>query len=519
MTIKTRLMFGFGFGFGLIIAALIVVSVMGVSNISSIRNKFKEQISTFDSEEKAVDQLVSDANARAISARNLVIADTDRGRSFHRDQVMSFHQGVADSLTQLGANVRRVDPSGKAVVPIYNKIASIEQEYSAVALEVVSLVDQGRTEQAISLINARCQPLLDQLTGEILRLQAASKQLAYERSEQEFSLISTLVTVMIFVSLAAIIGSVALLILITRSIVQPVQQAVAAAEQISKGDLSCHLEVQGNDEISQLLRCLENMRLILTSLIDAIHHSADEVAIASNEIAQGNMSLSVRSEMQASSLEETAASMEEMSSVVRSNLSNTEQARSLSTRAAQVAADGKTAMEQVSTTMSQIGSDSAKIVEIIDVINSIAFQTNILALNAAIEAARAGEHGRGFSVVAAEVRNLAQKSAAAADNIKSIINQSSGRISAGQVDVEKANAIIEDVGKSIDRVQTLVNEIAVASGEQSSGIDQINQAVVHLDQNTQQNAALVEEMSAAAEGLKQQSADLVSVVGQFKTNR
>ncbi|MCZ2498240.1 HAMP domain-containing protein [Xylophilus sp. Kf1] len=291
--------------------------------------------------------------------------------------------------------------------------------------------------------------------------------------------------------------------------------SVLAAQRMARGDLSQADHMEGRDELAQLAQALESTRTQLHATVGKVRQNAEAVATASAEISQGNMDLSGRTENQASALEQTAASMEQLGSTVRQNADNARQANQLALNASSVAMQGGSVVSQVVETMKGINDSSRKISDIISVIDSIAFQTNILALNAAVEAARAGEQGRGFAVVASEVRSLAGRSAEAAKEIKNLINASVERVGQGTAQVDQAGTTMAEIVTSIRRVTDIMGEIAAASSEQASGVSQVGQAVVQMDQVTQQNAALVEEMAAAAGSLKRQADELVDVVGTF----
>jgi PAS domain S-box-containing protein len=304
-----------------------------------------------------------------------------------------------------------------------------------------------------------------------------------------------------------------------RSIVRPLNQAVTVANQIAAGNLTAKVEATSDDEVGQLLRALGIMKSSLGNIISGVRECAEMIGQASSEIADGNADLSQRTEEQASSLEETSSSMEQLTSTVQNTADNSSSAKQMVQTAQAVAIQGGAAMDQVVSTMYAIAASSRKITDIIAVIDSIAFQTNILALNAAVEAARAGEQGRGFAVVASEVRNLAHRSGSAAKEIKNLISDSVGKITGGSMQVTQARETIEDVVKSVKQITDIMNEISAASSEQSTGINQVTQAVMQMDQVTQQNAALVEQAAAAAESMKIQCAGLVRSVEVFKLER
>ena len=303
---------------------------------------------------------------------------------------------------------------------------------------------------------------------------------------------------------------------IIRSIIGPLNAAVKVAQTVAAGDLTSLIEVRTKDETGQLLQALKDMNGSLVGIVGQVRQGTDTIATASAQIAAGNLDLSSRTEQQASSLEETAASMEELTSTVKQNADNARQANQLAVSASSVAVKGGSVVAQVVNTMGAINTSSKKIVDIIGVIDGIAFQTNILALNAAVEAARAGEQGRGFAVVAAEVRSLAQRSAAAAKEIKTLIGDSVDKVEEGSQQVAEAGKTMNEIVDSVKRVTDIMAEITAASQEQTSGIEQINQAITQMDQVTQQNAALVEQAAAAAASLQEQASGLSEVVSVFK---
>ena len=316
--------------------------------------------------------------------------------------------------------------------------------------------------------------------------------------------------------IAALVFALLLYWLVRVLVARPLALAETAAAQMAAGDLTVHLDARSEDEIGRVLRAMNRISDNLSQVVGQVRGSAGQIATASGEIASGNLDLSSRTEQQASSLEETAASMEELSSTVRQNVDHAQQASRLARDSASLAAEGGAAVAQVSSTMQAIRSASGKMADIIGVIDAIAFQTNILALNAAVEAARAGEQGRGFAVVATEVRTLAQRSTAAAKDIKDLIRASASTVDLGHAQVSQASATMDTVVASVQQVSTIMAEIAQASDEQRSGIEQVNQAIAQMDQVTQQNAALVEEAAAAADALQEQAQELNQVVGVFK---
>ncbi len=345
---------------------------------------------------------------------------------------------------------------------------------------------------------------------ELQRDESAKEYLEAQNNYQSIFMISATV-IGIGIIFAAIIG-----FLLIRAILGPLNEAVAVANAVASGDLTSRIETNSTNETGRLLQALKIMNDNLIDLVSKVRTGTDQIVTASGEIASGNSDLSQRTEEQASSLEETAASMEELTSTVKQNADNARQANQLAAGASEVAVKGGAVVGQVVQTMNSINESSKKIVDIISVIDGIAFQTNILALNAAVEAARAGEQGRGFAVVATEVRTLAQRSAAAAKEIKELISDSVVKVEDGTRLVDEAGTTMDEIVNAVKRVTDIMSEISAASNEQSSGIEQVNQAVTQMDEVTQQNAALVEEAAAAAESMSDQAQALTQAISAFK---
>ena len=317
-------------------------------------------------------------------------------------------------------------------------------------------------------------------------------------------------------AIAAVLAGAGFAWWIGRRISAPLEEAVSVAQTVARGDLTSRIEAQGSNETGALMGALRDMNANLVDIVSQVRVGTGTIAEAADQISAGNLELSSRTEQQASSLEETASSMEELTSTVRQNADNAREANALAQTASQVAGRGGETVGRVVQTMDAITESSKKIVDIIGVIDGIAFQTNILALNAAVEAARAGEQGRGFAVVASEVRNLAQRSAGAAKEIKELIGNSVDKVEEGSRLVSDAGTTMQEIVDSIGRVTAIMSQIAMASAEQSSGIEQVNQAVAQMDQVTQQNAALVEEAAAASDAMREQAQALSALVSTFR---
>ena len=406
-------------------------------------------------------------------------------------------------------------PEGKALLA---QLKEKRGQYVQSFTRVIGLVDGGARDDAIALIKSETLPALDALQEPINGLTALQKRIVANSSTEVLGDIRNSSWVMLALALGLsglALGSV-LAYWITRSITVPLRRAVQVAQTVAAGDLGSHIAVAGRDETSELLQALRDMNHNLQNIVSQVRSGTDTIATATSQIAAGNQDLSSRTEEQASALEQTAASMQELAGTVKHNFDSGKHANELAESAAQVAAKGGAVVAQVVDTMEAINASSRKIADIIGVIDGIAFQTNILALNAAVEAARAGEQGRGFAVVASEVRSLAGRSAVAAKEIKELISASVDNVSAGCTLVEQAGSTMDEIVVSVRRVTDIMGEISLASQDQTTGIDQINQAMVQMDQVTQSNAALVEEAAAAAQSLEQQAQALVQATSVFR---
>jgi methyl-accepting chemotaxis protein len=341
----------------------------------------------------------------------------------------------------------------------------------------------------------------------------ASNQRVNERAHADVVLSQRLTAAVLIIALAA---AVLLSLRLARRLSMPMDHAAEVAHRLAEGDLTVPITASGNDEMQRLLVSLQEMRDHLADIVRQVKSNADDVAVASSEIARGNQDLSDRTEEQASALQQTAATMDQLATTVRHNADSAREADALATGAAGIAARGSEVMGRMTATMDGINDSSRRIASIIGVIDGIAFQTNILALNAAVEAARAGEQGRGFAVVAAEVRMLAQRSAAAAREVRALVDTSVERVSQGSTLVDNACNTMSEVASAIQRVTQMVASITTASAQQSTGVSQVGEAVSQMDQTTQQNAALVEQSAAAAESLSRQAQQLVQAVSAFR---
>ncbi|CAN5433728.1 methyl-accepting chemotaxis protein [soil metagenome] len=507
MKISTRLTLGFA-TLGLLMALLGGVALYKSAQIHDqvtalMEDRYQKVLTASDV--KAVNNEVSQA------LRNLFIMSNP-------DDVKAQYDVIAGSSKRTNANMDMlaktvVSEAGKAALA---KLVQARADYRAPREKVIELLKAGRSEEAKAALINELRPkqvaYMDRLE-DLIQLQ--NGLMAKAGDEVNDVVVSTKWAVGSLLAFAFAVAA-ALALWIIRSTTKPIDDAVGIARAVAAGDLAMEFDANGTNETGLLLGALHDMKTRLAGVVGEVRRNAEGVATASAQIAQGNNDLSSRTEQQASALEETAASMEELSSTVRQNADNARQANQLAVSASSVAVRGGEVVTQVVDTMKSINDSSRKIVDIIAVIDGIAFQTNILAPNAAVEAARAGEQGRGFAVVAAEVRSLAQRSAEAAKEIKTLISASVERVGQGTLLVDQAGVTMQEVVSSIRRVTDIVGEISAASTEQSTGVAQVGEAVTQMDQATQQNAALVEESAAAAESLKGQAQQLVQAMAVFQ---
>jgi methyl-accepting chemotaxis protein len=417
---------------------------------------------------------------------------------------------VQKGLKKIEALPKTSDEERKVLGKLSEHVAKYGKQVDA-AIDLAT-VDVNTGMAAMQTADFTYQELRKEFVNQVAAVQVSAEE--NFATAQATGRNATLVSLAILVF--ALLGSALAAFLVARQIARPLNDAVLVAEALAKGDLTQKVEVRSKDEVGQLMAAMKGTLEQLGGIIHGIKVSTAMMDTASHEIASGNEDLSQRTEEQASSLEETASSMEELTSTVMQNAENAKKANHLAAGASEVAVKGGSVIGEVVSTMSSINESSKKIVDIISVIDGIAFQTNILALNAAVEAARAGEQGRGFAVVAAEVRTLAQRSAAAAKEIKQLIGDSVHTVESGTKLVDEAGKTMDQIVSSVKQVTDIMAEIAAASQQQSSGIEEVNQAITQMDQVTQQNAALVEEAAAAADSLKQQAQHLVHAVAVFK---
>ncbi|MEW7851402.1 methyl-accepting chemotaxis protein [Massilia aurea] len=508
LNIATRLSLGFGI-VGIMLIAMIVMSNASLLRVNNgTRDLVEHRIPAIEMSNRLEAQI----NIIAIALRNMMLNPDAADRQKQVDAISGARATMTATLTEMEPTMAN-HPDELAIL---RRMESASMAYLEGAGQLLALINAGQDEEAKAYLLNNLRPrlgVLKEATGAELALQKemSAKAATDAATTYDSTIWQTWGLGALALALAALVAT-----LITRSITRPLRRALEVANTVAAGDLTSRIDVTARDETGQMLQALKTMNESLARTVGAVRVGTDTIAVAASQVAAGSQDLSSRTEQQAGALEETASSMEELTSTVKQNADNARQANKLAETASGVAARGGEVIDQVVGTMDQINASSNKISDIIGVIDSIAFQTNILALNAAVEAARAGEQGRGFAVVASEVRNLAQRSAAAAKEIKGLISDSSSKVANGSKLVAQAGSTMQEIVESVRRVTDIMAEISAASVEQTAGIEQINQAVTQMDEGTQQNAALVEEAAAASSSMQEQAALLAAAVAVFK---
>ena len=507
LKIGTRL----GLGFAAVLLLLAGLVGLGLDSMASIQSRLNGIVTGNNAKVASVNKMMDSIRDIAILDGNLILLSDEAAMREEAKKITVARDRFSDARATLAKLL--VTPAGKALLAgIDEKVAVLVPLNSTLS----ELALQNKNDEATMLFITRFQPAVKAVLGELENLDAHESRLSRAANDDASAGYAWARNLMLALGALAIVAGAVIAWFITRTITRPIGEAVQVAEKVAAGDISSRIDVHSKDETGRLMAALKAMNESLVRIVREVRTGTDTIATASGQIAAGNQDLSSRTEEQASSLEQTAASMEELTSTVKQNADNARQANQLAVSASEVAVKGGSVVSQVVGTMGSINASSKKIVDIIGVIDGIAFQTNILALNAAVEAARAGEQGRGFAVVASEVRSLAQRSAAAAKEIKTLIGDSVEKVEEGSKQVAEAGRTMDEIVGSVKRVTDIMGEITSASQEQTSGIEQINQAISQMDQVTQQNAALVEEASAAAQSLQEQAGSLVQAVSVFK---
>jgi methyl-accepting chemotaxis protein len=497
-------------------ALVLLCSVVAISVSIARLGKVADATATLLDDPLATERMVGDWYRIVYAGvrRNLAIAKNNDG-----SLALYFADEVAASTKDAAALQKLIEPHIDAPEEkaIWADLQTVRSDYVAARNKTIALKKDGApAEEVAEFFDKKFVPLATLYAKKIQDLLALERS-QIDRMAAEIQATYRASRNLMIVLTVLMIGFVVICAwLLSTSITRPLAQAVRLARQVASGDLTATFDTHSTDETGQLLDALRDMNTHLASLVAGVRTSTDTITVASREIASGNADLSNRTESQASSLEETASSMEELTSTVRQNAENAQHANTLVSTASDVALRGGSVVSEVVATMNGIKDSSSKITDIIGVIDGIAFQTNILALNAAVEAARAGEQGRGFAVVASEVRNLAQRSAGAAKEIKTLIVNSVAQVDRGSALVDQAGKTMDEIVASVRQVAAIMHEITEASREQSAGIEQVNTAITQMDQMTQQNAALVEQAAAAAESMEEQAAELARSISAFK---
>jgi methyl-accepting chemotaxis protein len=505
------------FGFASLVVMLAAVAGLNTLEFRNMGERLRQIVEVNNPKSDLAYAMLNHINELAVQARSITLL-TDVKEIDNEVKVLKAAQtGYLTTEKELTARIAAAGATAEEK-KLVEEITAAGQKTMPLVLRAAKEGQDGANIEATMTLMLQVRPneqVWRKKVADLVALEGQLNKQGYESAKagQMRAMAVAGVLVLAAVAIGTLVGW-----RITRSVKQPIDRAIRVAERIAEGDLTSAVEVTSRDEIGRLLQAISAMQERLRSLVGEIRQSAENIQMASAEVATGNQDLSQRTEMAASSLQQTASSMEQLTGTVRHSADAAAQANQLASSASQVASRGGEVVSQVVSTMEEINSSSKKIADIIGVIDGIAFQTNILALNAAVEAARAGEQGRGFAVVAGEVRSLAQRSAEAAKEIKALIGTSVDKVETGSRLVQDAGTTMTEIVASVQRVTDIIGEITAAASEQSSGIGQVNTAVTQLDQMTQQNAALVEESAAAAESLKEQAHKLAGMVSTFKVH-
>ena len=509
LPIGTRL----GVGFGVVILGIVGVGIAAFVALAGVTSEFTKLTENYIPKVMAVQDAQDNTNTVARAVRNIGLFSDARIRAAEAERIVKARADNNEIFAKLEKEI--TTPKGKELL---KEAEGKRGAYTQALDRTIAAFQNGKDAEGKELLlgtlrdaqNAYMKAFgaLGKYQEELMKEADTAVDKAIVAGKIEMGVVGLLA-----IALGAFLGW-----WIARSVTQPIGQAVKLAETIAAGDLTSRIEVTSTDETGRLLDSMKKMNESLAKIVGEVRHASDNIATGSTQIASGTQDLSSRTEEQASNLEQTAASMEELTATVKQSAESARQANQLAASASTAAENGGRVVSEVVKTMESITAQSHKISEIITVIDGIAFQTNILALNASVEAARAGEQGRGFAVVAGEVRNLAQRAAQAAKEIKTLINASVEQIENGGHLVHTAGSTMGDIVDQVKRVSDLIGEITAASVEEGTGIGQINDAVVQLDQVTQQNAALVEESAAAADSLRHEANELAKAVSVFRVN-
>jgi len=498
-------------GFAVVLVLSIITTAIGIVKLNAVADAAERMLDEPVKKERLISAWSANISVAVIRTSAII-------KSSDASLIQFFARNTEETNKKAQQYLKDVEPllTTAEEKQIFATMMKLREGYAGGRKEAIRLKQAGQIQESNDLHDKIYIPAAEAYQAGMNKLVAIQRDRVNELSGQILAIKQeSRRTVLLLGGLSTLLGILCAWWL-TLSITRPVRTAVELAQRVAAGDLTANPQSGGRDEIGQLQSALKHMNDQLLRMVRDIRQGADTITTASSEIASGNLDLSSRTEQQAGSLEETASSMEELTSTVTQNAENARQANVLAASASEVAGRGGAVVAQVVDTMGSIDASSKKIVDIIAVIDGIAFQTNILALNAAVEAARAGEQGRGFAVVAGEVRSLAQRSAAAAKEIKELITDSVDKVEVGTRLVNQAGATMDEIVGSVRRVSDIIGDITAATEEQRAGIGQINQAINQMDQVTQQNAALVEEAAAASGAMQEQALHLAQVVSEFK---
>ncbi|AKJ30924.1 methyl-accepting chemotaxis protein, partial [Caldimonas brevitalea] len=496
--------------FSVVIALLLVILGVGVSVLGQLSSAMDSAVDDRYAQIAMSNTIKSMGDKGALTIGRLLLSSTPEQAKKYMDEYALIRKANTENLAKLEKMVH--SPETKA---IFEEQSKARKEYGVVVRKVFDLIAKDQREEALAVYQnempgpqARYYALIDKMVDhQAQNMTTAAAEARNSASQAKIQ--------MVLASLVAMLLGAGTAFYITRSITRPIQRAIGLAESVAAGDLTHRVQVEGKDEVARLINALQHMVQSLHGIVSQVRTGADTIAGAAHEVSQGNLDLSSRTEQQAGALQQTASAMEQLTSAVKLSADGASEASKSAVSASQIAAQGGQVVGQVIDTMGSIATSSKRIVEIIDVIDGIAFQTNILALNAAVEAARAGEQGRGFAVVAGEVRSLAQRSAHAAKEIKTLIDASVEQVDKGSKMVEEAGATMDQVVTSIQQVSSIVAEISASSREQSLGIEQVNATILQMDDATQKNARMVEQGTASARAMHDQAKQLTDMVRTF----
>ncbi|KQM80380.1 methyl-accepting chemotaxis protein [Xylophilus sp. Leaf220] len=506
------------FAFGLLVFLIAVVAGLAVVLLQNSNDGFARYVQGINARALLAEQVRTAVDRRAIAARNLTLLRPTDDTKAEYDEILKAHQQVQERIARLRKMADEADDSNAKTKELVAKIAEVESRYGPVALSITEMANRRMTTEATQKILDECRPLLVELIASTNAYREYTAQRSAERirdSQAEYTLHRNIL-------MAAALAALALAVVCGWAIVRSLGNILGSepaalsriAQVVAAGDLR-DVDGAATARQSSVLASLANMQKSLAATVHQVRHAADSILTGSAEIAAGNADLSQRTEEQASALEETAATMDQIASTIKNNADNAEQAARMAAQSLKVVEESNGLVQNVVDSMGTINDGSRRIVDIVGVIDGIAFQTNLLALNAAVEAARAGDQGKGFAVVAGEVRNLAKRSASAATEIKELINSSVAAVGNGVKLAQQAGTSMGTVAGSVGSLAQLVDEISSASKEQALGVAQVGEAINQMDRVTQQNAALVEEAAAAAGSLRAQAEQLVASVQAF----